>query len=214
MNCFIYIIATFLLINGCTSPSKLSTWTPPTKSYTTPNKILVVGIVHDSLIDIRKDIEDYFVQALKAMGYNAEAAMEAFGNKALARFDQEQTYLNLCNQGIDAVLTIALLNENKATNYHDPEARKNTSSYYYNRILNYKAIRARPKDHLDPSADQLQFLWEAILFNLSTLTPLYWAQSKPFAPASTIQNHETYSRIIMNSLQKQKVLNKRFLAKL
>jgi len=215
MNGAIYIIALFLLIiHGCDSPSKLTSWANPNKPHPTPNKILVVGIVHDSLREIRKSVEDHFVQALKEMGYNAEASLNAFGNKTLARFDQEKTYINLCKQGIDAVLTIALLNEKKATKYHDPQARKFTSSYYYNRILNYRAIRANPKDHIDHPPDQIEFLWEATIFNLSTLAPLYWAQTKPFSPISTKQNHETYGRIIINSLQKHKILNKRSLVKL
>lgn len=215
-NRFSYIaIVTFLLvfITSCASPSKLSSWKDPNKPPSTPSKILVVGIVHDSLMDVRKNVEDYFVQALQSMGYNAEASLRMFGNKSLARFNQEETYIRLCNKGIDAVLTIALLNKKKATKYHDAQATKNTSSYYYNRILNYRAIRAKPKDHVDPLAGQIQFLWEVTLFNLSTLTPLYWAQTKSFAPASTKQTHVTYSRIILNSLQKQKVLNKRSLAK-
>lgn len=206
---FASLAIVLLLLNSCAPSSKLVTWTDPERPHPSLSKILVIAVVHDSLNGIRKNVEDYFVQALMAMGHHAEASLETFGSMASARLNQEGTYLNLCNQGIDAVLTIALLNKQKATDDHAAHERRNAGSYYYNRLLRYGALRATPQDQIDPSPDQLQFLWEVTLFNLSTLTPLYWSQTKPFSPAVVKQNHETYCRIILTNLQKQKIIGQR-----
>lgn len=215
IKCIIHllIVATLLLLlNGCTSSSPLTSWKDSNQSHASLNKILVIGVVHDSLIGVRRSIEEYFVLSLKAMGYNAEASVETFGKEGFSRLEQEKAYVKLCNKGVDAILAIALLDKKKAGKHHEPQTRKNVGTYYYRRVLSYHAIGAGPYKPIDHT-NQIQFIWEVTLFNLSTLAPLYWAQTKPAAPTSIIQNHKTYSKIFLSNLQKHKVLNKRSLVK-
>lgn len=206
MNTAVYIVSAIVLFTTCSSPNKLTSWKDPNKNLTEINKILVIGIVHDSLFDVKKEVELYFAKALKSKGYITTISSEEFGYKELARSAQEQTYITLCGQGVDAVLTIALLNEKKATKYHDKHAKKYTSTYYYNRLINYRSLRANPKDIYQSSSNNPAFLWEVMLFNLSTLSPAYWAQTKSFPPADASQEYTTYSKVIIDNISKKKIL--------
>ncbi len=203
MNNALYITAILLLIiSGCASPSKLTTWRDQSRYHNRLNKIIVIGIVHDSLSDIRKDLEDCFVNKLKSRGFSSITSLEAFGQEGLAGMEKEQTFIQLCNQGIDAVLTVALLDEKKASKYHHTHTNKYTSSYYYNRILNYQSLQAAK---VDTTQNNTELQWEATLFNLSTLSPIYWTQTQPFS-TNALKLYNIYCQSILNDLLDKKVL--------
>ncbi|ANE49940.1 hypothetical protein [Flavisolibacter tropicus] len=194
-----------LLANSCISFSQLSVWKEQNKPRVRLNKILVVSIVHDSLFEVRKNIEDCFVKTLSNHGHHSVSALETFGYKGLANMELEQTYVVLCNQGIDAVLTIALLDDNKDYKHPSNYSDKFTSSYYYKRILNYRASQVDIEGSAQNKEEPDQVLWEATLFNLSTLSPVYWAQTKPFKVAN-VKSYDNYCRMILNNMFKQKIL--------
>ncbi|HYH15217.1 MAG TPA: hypothetical protein VD794_08355 [Flavisolibacter sp.] len=206
MNTAVYIVSAIVLLTTCTSPSKLISWKDSNSNHKEINKVLIIGIVHDSLLDVRKEVEAYFSNALKSKGYTTSISTATADYKGLSRLAQELTYIQLCNEGIDAVLTVALLNEKKVNKYHDIHAKRFTSAYYYNRLINYRSLRATPKDVSQNGYPNNALLWEVTLFNLSTLSPVYWAQTKSFPSAIVSQQHATYSKIIMRHLSKQKIL--------
>jgi hypothetical protein len=206
MKSLIYKAALILLLtSSCLSFSQLTVWKEQNKPRLRLQKILVVGVVDDSLLEIRKSVEDCFVKTLRNNGHHSVTSLETFGYKGLTNMEQEQTYVILCNQGIDAVLTIALLDENKMNKHQNTHSSKFTSSYYYERILNYRTMQTDIARSSENKIDDSKVLWEATLFNLTTLSPAYWAQTKPFN-TSGIKNHDNYCRIILNNMFKQKIL--------
>lgn len=194
-----------LLANSCISFSQLSVWKEQSKPRVRLNKILVVSIVNDSLLEVRKNVETCFVKMLSNHGHHSVSAMETFGYKGLSNMEKEQTYVLLCNQGIDAVLTIALLDDSKEYKHPNTYSDKFTSSYYYNRILNYRTSQIDKRGIEQNTEEPEQVLWEATLFNLSTLSPVYWAQTKPFK-ANNIKSYDNYCKMILNNMFKQKIL--------
>ena len=173
---------------------------------------MVVGIIKDSNIIMRKKMETHLVNDLKAIGYNAVAALDEFGNGGLAGLVQEETYIKLCNKGIDAVITIALLDRKKEKFYVPAKVKYYSNLYYYNRIWNYSTIQAdltlvtSMKGNYEEST---QFSWESILFDLQTLSPVYTVQTKTFDPASTETMAHEYGRMIVANMVKNKVIEKR-----
>jgi len=206
MNTAVYILSAIILLTACSNPSKLVSWKNTAEHHADIHEILVVSIVHDSLSAIKKEVETFYAKALKSKGYNTSTYSEEFNNIGFTKLAQEHTYIKLCEQGIDAILTIALLNEKKANKYHDKRNTKYSSPYYFKRLMNYRSIRAIPKDLVQNTSNNTALLWEVTLFNLSTLSPVYWAQTRSFLPTIANQQHVTYSKIILNNLSKQKIL--------
>jgi hypothetical protein len=150
-------------------------------------------------------MEDCFVIALKNLGHDAVTSIETFGNTGLAQLARERTYLLLCKQGIDAVIFIALLNEEKADKVHFSNTQKYSSTYFYKRIQNYRLMVAEPKYVSQTTSPTSDLLWEATIFNLTTLSPSYWAQTKAFT-ASTVKLYDSYCKLILNNMSKHKII--------
>src|SRR6185503_7557372 len=130
------------------------------------NKIMVVGIIKDGNDSFRAHAETILVKSLNELGYNTVSALQEFGPKGLSNLGEADTYIKLCNNGIDAVLTFALLDKMKQTKYRPAKVSAGTSHYYYNRIWNYPKMQA---DLSEPESPHGNYLWESILFDLNTL---------------------------------------------
>lgn len=200
------IFLLWFMLYGCTSSYIRTTWKAQHDSPGKYNKILVVGIIKDEDLTLRRQVEKHLTDDLKESGYNAVSALEEFDPKGLANLGQQETYIKLRNNGIDAVITIALIDKTKEK-YHKPRnAYGYASTYYYNRIWNYPAIQAELVNGYYPENNE--FFWESILFDLNTLEPQYTVQTKSFK-AGTAENigHE-YGKQIISKMIKEKIIKK------
>lgn len=205
-------LALLLLWSACSSPSIITTWKDHSLVQRNYQKILVIGIIGDSTAGLRDSIETYFVSNLKALGYNAVSSFSEFGAGELRGLEQEKTYIKLCNKGIDAVITVALLNKQKERRQAPATGVYYTGVYYYNRIWNYRAIQADSSASTGTEGSQ-QFFWETILFDLATLTPRYSARTKSFNPASEQLMAPKYGKMLVAHMVKTKALFKQPVAK-
>src|SRR6185503_4255275 len=167
------------------------------------NKIMVVGIIKDGNDSFRAHAETILVKSLNELGYNTVSALQEFGPKGLSNLGEADTYIRLCNNGIDAILTFALLDKAKQTKYRPGRLSANTSLYYYTRIWNYKKMQA---DLSGTEPHNGKYVWESILFDLNTLEPLYVVQTRPFEPGREKQTDFIYQ--IIARMRKDKMLIK------
>jgi len=110
-----FIAICFLLTTllCCSSRHIISVWKADPGYKTGANQVLVVAILPDEDSVLRKQIETETITNLKYLGYPALSALDHFGAKGLANMGEEDTYIKLCNSGIDFVLTIAFLQKQK-----------------------------------------------------------------------------------------------------
>jgi hypothetical protein len=173
---------------------------------------MVVGIIRDDSTILRKKMETHFVGDLKAVGYNAVSALEEFGEGGLGGLEQEETYNKLCQRGIDAVITIALLDRKKEKIYVPAKVKYYSNVYYYNRIWNYNIIQADLNSVGSIKGgyeENTQLSWESVLFDLLTLSPVYTARTKTFDPASVETMAHEYGKMVVADLLKKKVIEKK-----
>jgi hypothetical protein len=197
-----------LVLIGCSTYRSASTWKVPgrfTKQY---NKLLVVGIVHDSDLTLRQKMEAQFVSDLQDLGYMAVSALAEFGPNGLLNLAQEDTYLMLCGKGIDGVVTLALIDKRKEEQFIPAQVVYRSSMYYYDRIWNYRKIRADVQNAALPSANAEAYRWESIFFDLTTLEPVFTIQTKSFEPLAAEEQAHRYGKNILSSMVKNKVLKK------
>jgi len=196
--------ALILFASGCSSSKLVTAWKSP-GSITRPyKKIMIIGIVKDSAVAIRKQMETHLVDDLKTNGFNAVSALEEFGKGGLANLEQEETYIKLCDRGIDAIITVALLDRRKEKIYMPARVKYYSNLYYYNRIWNYNVIQADLISGKGGYEESTQYLWETILFDLQTLSPVYTIQTKSFDPSSlNTMAHEQGKMILANMLKKR-----------
>jgi hypothetical protein len=194
-------------IAACSTPSVVTAWKLPQADPKHIQNILIVGIIQEDSPFARIMIENYFSAELKKSGYQAPTAVATFGAKGLANLPREETLVRLCNNGIDAVLTITLVDGGKEPFKSSPRIGQYPANFYLDRIWNYKDIEADIRNARDPGA--LGNFWEIILFDLYTLQPLCALQTKSFS----IDKHGPVSpelaKRIVAKLVKQKLIRKR-----
>jgi len=201
---FHIIFCVGILLFGCSSSNMKTRWKADHLSQISYNNILVVGVIKNEDTSFRKKIEYQFVTDLEALGYHAGSALAQFGYKGLADLGEENTYLKLCNRGIDAVITVALIDKERDQNKRSYGLPDFPSKYYYDRIWNYKNMQAEVNDKY---SDKTSYFWEIILFDLLTLQPQYVIQTKPFNPAKENINTGFLNQGIRKMI-KEKIIRK------
>ena len=204
------IIIAAVVLTSCSSPYIRIT----SNKYHFPlnhSKIMTVGVIKDDNDSIRIGVEKSITADLKAIGYDAVSALEEFGPKGLANLNQQETYLKLCNQGIDAVIIVALIDKTKEKQFSTRRSYTYPDAYYYNRIWNYKNIQT---DLVDiNSTEKSDYFWEAILFNLSTLEAECTVQSASFR-FSENKIAGQFEKQVVKKMIKEKILKKQNIKKL
>jgi hypothetical protein len=201
----IFFLAFLFSLYGCSSSEIITSWNSADHSDNY-KKIMVIGILKDTGISLRKQMEIHLVNDLKGIGYNAVSALDEFGEGGLEGLEQEQTYVKLCNKGIDAVITIALLDSKKEKYYVPAKVKYYSNLYYYNRIWNYNTIQADLAFVKRDYEESTRFLWESIFFDLETLSPVYSVQTKTFDTLSLRYMSHEYGRLIIKDMLKKKIL--------
>ena len=170
------LLLTSILLTGC-SPRYINTvWKNDHAFPGKYNRIMVAAIVNNKDTSFRRDVEEHFKQTLESMGYFTVSSLAEFGPAGLKNLGQEDTYITLCNKGIDAILTVALMDKEKMNSTEPHMSYAQPVKYYYNRIWHYKQLQ--DQEPVAGSDSLLKYSWEMILFDLSTLQPHYIAQTK------------------------------------
>ena len=172
---------------------------------------MTVGVIKDDNDSIRIRVEESITADLKGIGYDAVSALEEFGPTGLANLDQQETYLKLCNDGIDAVIIVALIDKTKEKQFRTQRSYAYPETYYYNRIWNYKNIQA---DLVDKNFTVTgNYFWEAILFNLSTLETECTIQSASFSSMED-KIASQFEKQVVKKMIDEKILKKQNIKKL
>jgi hypothetical protein len=179
-------------------------WKTDTQQLTPYNKIMVVGIIKEEDDSLRSQVESQMVDQLTALGYYAVSSLKEFGRYGLSNIGEEGTYLKLCDNGIDAVLTLALIDQaNKSYNKKDLNT-KYTYTYYYNRIWNYRKIQ----NDTSNSPVVHRYRWESILFDLGSLQPQCVMQVKTPLDISGQHTAAVLSGYIISQMVNEKIIKK------
>jgi hypothetical protein len=202
---FQIIFCLCVILYGCTSTHVITIWKAQHFSPVNYKNILVVGIIKNENDSLRQEIEKHFVIELEGLGYHAVSALHEFGPKGLANLGEEETYIKLCNKGIDVVITIALIDKRKEIKSKSHKATGYPGKYYYDRIWNYKNIQAEFANGYSANVD---CFWETILFDLAALEPQCTIQTRLFnASAAESKSNELLKQVIQKML-KEKILKK------
>jgi hypothetical protein len=204
-------LAFFLLfiacITGCTAPQIQTIWKPENSTSVTGNKVLIAVVLPNNDTLLRKKIEDQTCADLRKLGYDAVSPSEEFGLHGLSRLEQEETYLALCEHGIDVVMTLALLDKNTETPYVKSLMHNYSALSFYNRIWSYK--RFHVQQHVTGSAHDKKLFFETFLFDLKVLQPIYVIRTASIAPGSSANVYAEYAKGIISHMVKKKVIRKK-----
>lgn len=126
-----------LVLAGCTSSKITTSWKAENMESRQYNKILVLGLINEPDRTIREKMEEHAVADLKAPGYTSVCSCDEFNPKAFENMTEKQALAMLDKSGIDAVLTVVLLDKTKEQYYVPGRVYYSPYYIYQNRFYGY-----------------------------------------------------------------------------
>ena len=203
MKIAIFILSV-LLLAGCSSNHTVTTWKTQHIIPSSYHRIMVVAILPDEDSMARDQIETSFSTALANMGYNTVTAISEFGRTGLKNLGEDETYNKLYDKGIDAVVTVALVNKTKESSSTPVAARTYRNNFYFNRIFQYKDNLTQPGNN---SLFE-EYYWECILFDLNKLEASIAVQTPPSSKPAQLKMGDQLARHLVRRMAREKTLKK------
>ena len=202
------LLAMLLLTQACTTSRITSTWKASDVTARQYSKLMVLGIIREADRTLRERMENHLVGDLKELGFNAFSAFQEYGPKAFEGMSEEQANQKLAAEGIDAVLTVVLLDKEKERYYVPGRVIFTPYITYHDRLWGYyRSIHTRI---LEPDYYEVttKYFWESNLYDLATDKLVYSVQTQSFDPTSTDRLAHEYGRMIVQNMTKNNVLQK------
>jgi hypothetical protein len=193
-------LACMLLGTACTSSRITTSWKAPGTNTRGYNKILVLGLIQDKDRSLQQKMEQHLTGDLANLGYKAISALDEYGPKTFTNMDEKQALEKIKNSGVDAVLTIMLLDKEKERNYI------HAHSAYYGPFWGYYGSRYRMIIEPGYYVTDTKYFWESNFYDMSTQALLYSVQTKSFNPANTENLGHEYGKLIVNNMLAKGVL--------
>jgi hypothetical protein len=203
---WIFPVVLFVFLAGCSSSRLVYSWRSPDLQPRTFSKIMVVALIRDADRQLQTQMEDHLVGDLRERGYQAISSIQEFGPRAFDKMDENAVLDRLKNSGVDAVMTIVMLDKSREKYYVPGRVIYSPYGLYHNRFYGYYITmydRIYTPGYYEVST---RYFWESNLYDLSGKKLLYTVQSESFDPANaSTQGHE-YGKLIVSDMVGKGVL--------
>ncbi len=199
-------LAVLFIFTSCTSSRITSSWKSPDLQQKKYKKILVLGLLKDTDRPLRERMEEHIIGDLKNLGYDAVCSCTEYDPKEFNNMKEQEAMQKLNTGGIDAVLTVVLLNKTKERYYVPGRVNYTPYSIYSRQWWGYYSTmydRIYEPGYYEAST---KYFWESNFYELENKQLLYSAQTESFDPASTESLAHEYGKLIVNSMVKNQVL--------
>jgi hypothetical protein len=196
-----------VLLTGCSSTSKItSSWKAPDMQARQYNKILVLALINEKDRTMQENMEKHMAGDLQHLGYNALSSLQEYGPKAFDKMDENTAIDKLKNTGVDAVITIVLLDKRKERKYVPGSVYYSPYGFYYSRFWGYRsALYNRIYEPGYYVVDTKDF-WESNLYDMPTQKLVYSVQTQSFDPGSSESLGHGYGQLIVKDMVKNHIL--------
>ncbi|HYM93020.1 MAG TPA: hypothetical protein VET23_02700, partial [Chitinophagaceae bacterium] len=172
-------------------------------------KIVVLGLIRENDRSIREKMEQHIVGDLTDLGYNAVCSCDEYNPKVFEGMNEQEAIEKLRNSGVDAVLSITLLDKTRERYYVPGRIYYSPYYIYHNHFWGYYRTMY-DRIYMDGYyAVDTKYFWESNFYDLaekSTDQLLYSAQSQSFDPASTEALSHEYGQMIVKNMVKNNIL--------
>jgi hypothetical protein len=200
----------FLLLAaaGCSTSRMTTSWKAKDVLVRDYKKILVIGLIRESDRTIQENMENHFVGDLKALGYDAVSSLREYGPKAFDNIDEAAAVQNMKNSGVDAVMTIVLLDKAKEQQYVPGRITFSPYGYYYNRFWGYRTTLYRRIYEPGYYVTDTKYFWESNFYEMGNQKLVYSAQTQSFDPLTSESMGHEYGKMIVADMLKNEILKK------
>lgn len=182
----LFAVFSLLFIIGCGTSRITSTWKARDIIPQRYNKIMVLGLIRTADRQLQQNMEEHMVGDLLAKGYNAVSSLQEYGPKAFDGMDEQAAMNKLKDSGVDAVITIVLLDKEKEKSYVPGHIYYYSPySYYYRHFWGYHTAIYRRIYEPGYYVTNTRYFWESNVYDLNTQKLLYSIQTQSFNPSDS-----------------------------
>lgn len=206
MKKIIVIILGFaIVVSSCRSTRITSSWHAADMHPAPYKKILVLALSEPDN-DLKEKMEQHLVDDLKSHEIDAVSGYDTYGPKEFEGMDEKTAITKIQNTGVDAIITIVLLDKSKERDYVSGHVIYTPYVVYYNRFWNYyNTIYGRiytPGYYVTNT----EYFWESNLYDVASKQLIYSVQTKSFNPDNSESLAHQYGQLIINNMIKEKVI--------
>jgi hypothetical protein len=202
------LLPLIFLVTSCRTSYITNSWKYAGATAKKYNKVMVLAMTREEDRAMQEKMEKHMIGDLQVMGYNAVSSLDEYGPRAFRNMTEEQAVEKIKSDGIDAVITIVLLNIEKETRYYPGHPRYASSDYYHQDFTRYfRAMRDRIYD-FGYYVSNTRYSWESNLYDLSDRNLLYSVQTDSFDPVSAENMGHEYGKMVIKNMAKAKLLEK------
>ncbi len=193
--------------SGCGTSSYItSSWKAQHVQPKKYNKVVVLGLIREADRTLREKMEEHIVGDLKDLGYNAVCSCDEYNPKAFENMNEGQAISKLRNAGVDAVLTIVLLDKTRERYYVPGRVNYSPYAVYHNHFWGYYRTMYDRIYTEGYYVTDTKYFWESNFYDLTSDELLYSAQSQSFDPASAEALGHQYGQMIVKDMAKNNIL--------
>lgn len=203
------IISLAIIASSCRSTRITSSW-HATDIHAGPYKKILVLALSQPDNDLKEKMEQHLVDDLKLHGIEAVSAYQEYGPKEFEGMDEKTAITKMQNTGVDAIITIVLLDKSKERDYVSGHVIYTPYVVYYNRFWNYyNTIYGRV---YSPGyyVTNTEYFWESNLYDVASRQLIYSVQTKSFNPDNSESLAHQYGLLIINNMIKEKVIGQQY----
>jgi hypothetical protein len=193
---------------GCSSSRITSSWKDTSRQPKNYSKILVVALSGDPDRTVREKMEQHFAGDLRDLGYTAVTASQEYGPKSFEGMNEAQAVDLLAERGIEAVVTIVLLDKEKERYYAPGYIRSTPFVIYHDHFWNYYTTMNGRIYSPGYYTTDTKYFWESNFYDLFDSKLLYSVQSQSFTPESTNSMAHEYGQMIVQDMVKNNIIAK------
>ena len=196
----------WFLFAQCTSTKITSSWKAPNIGANQFKKILVLGLIRDTDRSLQENMETHMIGDLKEKGYNAVGSLAEYGPKAFSNMTEPEAVNKLKESGVDAVITIVLLDKQKERSYVPARLYYSPYGMYYNRFWGYYGTLNYRIYEQGYYVTDTEYFWESNVYDMSTQSLIYSVQTKSFDPGSSESLGHEYGKLIIKAMSDNGIL--------
>ncbi|HVW15509.1 MAG TPA: hypothetical protein VHB54_16875 [Mucilaginibacter sp.] len=202
-----FAVLSMVLMMGCATSKITSSWKAPDAVPQRYNKIMVLGLIRTADRTLQENMENHMVGDLRALGYNAVSSLQEYGPKVFDGMDEQTAMNKLKNSGVDAVITIVLLDKEKEKSYVPGHIYYYSPySYYYRHFWGYHTAIYRRIYEPGYYVTNTRYFWESNVYEMDTQKLLFSVQTQSFNPSDSESLGHEYGQLIVKSITEHGLL--------
>ena len=201
------LIILIIICTGCSSSKITSYWKDTNVVRKEYKKIMVLGLIRESDRSLQQNMENHLVGDLQIIGYNAISALQYYGPKSFEKIEEQAAIEKIKNTGVDAVITIVLLDKKKERKYIPGNIYYSPYSYYYNHFWGYRSTLYNRIHEPGYYVTDTKYFWESNLYDMDTQKLVYSVQTQSFEPSNSETMGHEYGQMMVKHMIKNNLLN-------